>query len=79
MTLKEMKLKVVIVSEEKYKFVVEDLNGNIINDRFSESFYRRDNAFWIDRGHINSLIEQLKQSSLLNIVQIEDELENVIR
>lgn len=74
-----MKLKVVIVSEEKYKFVVEDLNGNIINDRFPESFYRRDGALWIDRGHINSLIEQLKQSSLLNIVQIEDELENVIR
>jgi hypothetical protein len=70
--LKEMKLFVKKLNNEKYKRYITDLNGNPIWED-KEQYYLYQGIVTMDSERMTDLIEQMKQLPFWNIVEVEND------
>lgn len=71
-TIKDMKLFVKKIDNEKYKRHITDLNGNLIWED-KEQYYVYQGLTTMDSQRMNDLIEQMKQLPFWNIVEVEND------
>ena len=71
--LKEMRLKIIKLNDTQYKRIIEDLNGNEIWNS-GEQYYMYDGLEVMTSNRLLELIEQMKQLSVWNIVDVINEL-----
>ena len=71
--LKNMRLKIIKLNDTQYKRIIEDFDGNEIWDG-GEQYYIYDGLEVMSSTHLMELIEQMKQLSVWNIVEVVNEL-----
>lgn len=71
--LKEMRLKILKLNDTQYKRIIEDLDGNEIWNG-GEQYYVYDGLEVMSSNRLLELIEQMKQLSVWNIVDVTNEL-----
>jgi hypothetical protein len=71
--LKEMKLKIIKLSDTQYKRIIEDFDGNEIWNG-GEQYYVYDGVVVMQNENLLELIEQMKDLSFWNIVEVINEL-----
>lgn len=71
--LKEMRLKILKLNDTQYKRVIEDLDGNEIWNG-GEQYYIYDGLEVMSPTHLLELIDQMKELSVWNIVEVVNEL-----
>ena len=71
--LKDMRLKIIKLNNTQYKRIIEDFDGNEIWDG-GEQYYIYDGLEVMSFTHLMELIEQMKQLSVWNIVEVVNEL-----
>ena len=71
--LKEMKLKIIKLNDTKYKRLIEDFDGNEIWNG-GEQYYIYDGLVVMTSTHLLELIEQMKNVTFWNIVEVANEL-----
>jgi len=70
--LKDMKLFIKKLNNEKYKRYITDLNGNPIWED-KEQYYVYQGLAIMDFQKMNDLIEQMKRLPVWNIVEVEND------
>ena len=70
--LKEMKLFVKKLNNEKYKRYITDLSGNPIWED-KDQYYLYQGLVTMDSERMTDLIEQMKQLPFWNIVEVEND------
>jgi hypothetical protein len=71
--LKEMKLKIIKLSDTQYKRIIEDFDGNEIWNG-GEQYYVYDGVVVMQNENLLELIEQMKDLPFWNIVEVVNEL-----